>query len=142
MKKKKKYSDDLERAEEFLKIAESLVESSLKTSANRLYFALENAVSAFIKFSQKEVPKNHQKLWEISRELGDDYYNSLRELYDLRMRADYGIASTIVVLNKEKIQHCLKVVRGMIENVRRKLLGDNHKQNKKEAQSNYTKIVL
>jgi len=87
----KKYLSEISLAEEFLKSAKNSLEFSMRTSANRLYFALEKAVVSYILFRGGEIPKNHQKIWEFSSSLLEqEYYTVLRELYDLRMQADYG----------------------------------------------------
>ena len=101
----KKYLSELEVADEFLKVAKNSLSLSLRTSANRLYFSFERAVIAYLMFKGKKVPKNHQKIWELSAEfLGEEFYDHLRHLYDLRMQADYGNISVFVVFNKKVVE--------------------------------------
>lgn len=63
--------------------------------------------------------KNHQKIWELSKSLDTGVFDLLRELYDLRLQADYGKSSEIVVLNEmvvkdflDKIEALLKKLKG------------------------------
>lgn len=116
----KKYSFEIETAKEFLNSAKFNLDCSLRTSANRLYFALEKAVIAYFLFMKMKIPKNHQKLWEISAKfLGEDYYKTLRELYDLRMQADYGLVSIFVNLTKENLINYLPRVEFLIKRIKK-----------------------
>ncbi|MEK6913304.1 MAG: HEPN domain-containing protein [Nanoarchaeota archaeon] len=95
-------------AEEFFDAVRKNINSSGRTSTNRLYFAFEKAVISYIYFKKRDVPKNHQKLWELSSELlGKEYYSLFRVLYDLRMQADYGNISIFADLNIKNIQENL-----------------------------------
>ncbi len=114
----KKYLDNIEAAEEFLKAAESLVATSFKSAANRLYFALEQAIIAYLNKEGIEVPKNHQQSWELSRKLGNEYYDALRELYDLRMQADYGTISTVVPLAAETVKLNVQTTKNLIRTIK------------------------
>lgn len=122
----KNYLNELKIAFEFLDVSKNNLNSSLKTSANRIYFALERAVVSYLYFKKINIPKNHQKLWELSSEfLGDGFYKILRELYDLRMQADYGIVSVFVVLNKDILKKYLIEVEFLINKI--KSLVENEK---------------
>ncbi|MCR4327887.1 MAG: HEPN domain-containing protein, partial [Nanoarchaeota archaeon] len=105
----KKYLDEFKIAREFLEVSKSSFKSSLRTSANRWYFAFEKAVISYFLFLEKKVPKNHQKIWNLcSEHLGENFYDHFRGLYDLRMQADYGNVSKFVSLDEG-------VLRGLIE---------------------------
>ncbi|MBU2104735.1 MAG: HEPN domain-containing protein [Nanoarchaeota archaeon] len=118
----KNYLNEFKIAEEFLEIAKKNLDSSLRTSANRLYFALEKAVIAYFYFKKLKIPKNHQKLWEMSAELlGEEYYSLLRILYDLRMQADYGNISVFVDLNAETIKENIDKVEFLINKLNIKM---------------------
>ena len=111
----KNYLNELKIAEEFLMTAKKNQNSSLRTSANRLYFALEKAVIAYLYFKDVKVSKNHQKLWELSDSLlGKEYYSLLRDLYDLRMQADYGNISVFADLNAKTIKENIDKVESLI----------------------------
>ena len=58
-------------AEEFLKSAKYSLDFSMRTSANRLYFALEKAVVSYILFKGNEVSKNQKIDVNIPRFLDD-----------------------------------------------------------------------
>jgi hypothetical protein len=105
----KKYLDEFKIAREFLEVSKNSLRYSQRTSANRLYFAFEKAVISYLLFLGKKVPKNHQKIWNLCSEfLGESFYDHFRELYDLRMQADYGNISKFVNLNET-------VLKGLIE---------------------------
>ncbi|MBI2106235.1 HEPN domain-containing protein [Candidatus Woesearchaeota archaeon] len=116
----KKYSDEWKRAEEFLDaVKRNLKEGDIKTAANREYFALERAVVCCLMIKFGKDLKNHQKIWELSKSLDTGVFDLLRELYDLRLQADYGKSSEIVVLNEmvvkdflDKIEALLKKLKG------------------------------
>ena len=117
-----KYLNELSRAEEFIRAAKENISFSLRTSANRMYFALERVVVSYLLFKEIEVPLNHQKLWEVAAvNLGEDYYNCLRELYDLRMQADYGFSSNIVKLNKEVVKKYIVKIEFYIHEIKNKI---------------------
>ena len=118
----KNYLNEFKIAEEFLEIAKKNLPASLRTSANRLYFALEKAVIAYFYFKKIKIPRNHQKLWELSAELlGENYYSLLRELYDLRMQADYGNTSIFVELSVRVIIENIEKVKDLIGELKRKI---------------------
>ena len=122
----KNYSDEFKIAEEFLKISKNNLNSSVRTSANRLYFALEKAIIAYFYFKNIKIPKNHQKLWELSAEvLNEKYYSILRELYDLRMQADYGNTSIFIELNIENMKEKIGKTENLIEDLRQKIRREN-----------------
>ncbi len=126
----KKYFTELKIAEEFLESDKINVNHSLRTSANRLYFALEKAVSAFLLFKKRAVPKNHQKIWELTAELlGEKYYQMLRELYDLRMQADYGTMSIILPFNEIIVKEKLIEVESLVFDIKNMIKQDKtHKK--------------
>lgn len=129
LKLEKKYLIDLENAEEFLNVARNVLDSSIKTSANRLYFALEKAVTAYLGFKGKDIPKNHQKLWELANELlGKEYYQALRKLYDLRMQADYGLMSMISPLNNEIMKNTIEKTKHLIDKISKEILQKEEKK--------------
>ena len=118
----KRYLSEISLAEEFLKSAKNSLDFSMRTSANRLYFALEKAVVSYILFKGHEIPKTHQKIWEFSSTmLGEEYYSALRELYDLRMQADYGRISVFLELSLEVLKNKLVKVESLIESIKLKL---------------------
>jgi uncharacterized protein (UPF0332 family) len=118
----KNYLNEFKIAEEFLEMAKKNLNSSLRTSANRLYFALEKAVIAYLYFKNIRVQKNHQKLWELSGKLlGEEYYSLLRELYDLRMQADYGNISVFADLNAKTIKENINKVESLISKLKSKI---------------------
>ncbi len=110
-------------AEEFIEATRINLRSSLRTSANRIYFAFEKAIESYILYMEKKIPKNHQKIWELSSELlGEEYYNHFRILYDLRMQADYGTASIIVLFNESIVKENLHKTETLIKDIKMKLL--------------------
>ncbi len=126
------YSDEFKIAEEFLRISKSNLESSMRTSANRIYFAMEKAVTAYFYFKKIRVPKNHQKLWELSAKTpGEEYYSVLRNLYDLRMQADYGSASVFVGLNIENIKENINKVEDLIYKLKQKAIAHRRRETPK-----------
>ena len=122
LKLEKNYLSELKIAEEFLDASKRNLESSIRTSANRLYFAFEKAVISYLYFKNTKIPKNHQKLWEISAEyLGEEHYSLLRELYDLRMQADYGAVSVFVNLIEKVLKENFIRVEFFIDKIREKI---------------------
>jgi len=131
----KRYLSEISLAEEFLKSAKNSLDFSMRTSANRLYFALEKAVVSYILFKGHEIPKTHQKIWEFSSTmLGEEYYSALRELYDLRMQADYGRISVFLELSLEVLKNKLVKVESLINNIRLRLKDDA--PNEKDGKNN------
>ena len=123
----KNYLNELKIAGEFLEIAKKDLSVSLRTSANRLYFALEKTVIAYFYFRKIKIPKNHQKLWELSSELlGENYYLLLRELYDLRMQADYGNVSIFAELSVKNVKENIDKVENLINELKLKINYKNH----------------
>jgi len=116
-----KYLDEWKRALDFINaVKNNLKVGDFKTAANREYFALESAVVCclIVKFD-KEL-KNHQKIWELSRELDSGVYDLLRELYDLRLQADYGKAFEIVELNEKIVKDYLGKIEGVFEKFKKR----------------------
>jgi len=103
----KTYLDEFKIAEEFLQVSKNSLDLSLRTSANRLYFAFEKAVISYLLFNQKKVPKNH--------------YNHLRNLYDLRMQADYGNVSLFVEFNKKIVEKNIFLSEKLIKKIKERL---------------------
>jgi len=117
----RKYLDEWKRALDFINaVKNNLKVGDFKTAANREYFALESAVVCclIVKFD-KEL-RNHQKIWELARDLDSDAYDLLRELYDLRLQADYGKASEIVELNEKIVKDYLGKIEGVFEKFKKK----------------------
>src|SRR3989339_549145 len=75
LKLEKKYLDEFKIAEEFLQISKNSLDLSLRTSANRLYFAFEKAVISYLLFNKKIVQKNiflsEKLIQEIKERLGN-----------------------------------------------------------------------
>lgn len=118
----KNYLNELKISGEFLVMAKKNLDLSLRTSANRLYFALEKAVIAYLYFKKIGIQKNHQKLWELSDKLlGKEYYSLLRELYDLRMQADYGNISVFADLNIKTIKENIDKTESLINKLKSKI---------------------
>lgn len=116
----KRYLNELKISEEFLKVAKNNLEESLRTSANRLYFSFEKAVVAYLMFKKIKVLKNHQKVWELCAEfLGEEFYNHLRNLYDLRMQADYGNVSQFIKFNKDILKNEIRKTDILIKKVKK-----------------------
>ena len=125
----KRYLDELKISEEFLNVAKRNLELSFRTSANRLYFAFERAVVAYLMFKQVKVSKNHQKIWELCDEfLGENFYSHLRNLYDLRMQADYGNISRFIKLDKKVLKTEISKTETLIKKIKKVI---NEQINKK-----------
>ena len=117
------YLNELSLAEEFFESAKKNLNSSLRTSANRLYFAFEKAVVSYLCFKKVKIPRNHQKLWELADELlGEGYYSLFRTLYDLRMQADYGNISLFVELDIKSIRDNLDKVESFVKKLKMDIL--------------------
>ncbi len=118
MKSDKKSSDDWkkdwERAKNFLTAAENNLKlDDYKTAANRAYFTAESAVVAALKLSSKPTSKIHKNIWTYSKLLGleIDTFSLLRDLYDLRLQADYGNSSEIIELTSETLNDYMAQVK-------------------------------
>ena len=117
------WKEDWQRAKDFLKAAEANLNlGDFKTSANRSYFTAESAVIASLKLSSKPVSKNHKNIWELSNllEVGINTHDLLRELYDLRMQADYGYMSSEKILDKETVSAYLLKVKELLNAIKKK----------------------
>jgi len=115
----KNYLNEMKTAEEFFEIAKKNLRVSPRTSANRLYFAFEKAVVSYFYLKKIPVPKNHQRLWELSAEhLGEKYYYLLRSLYDLRIQADYGLVSVFVNLDEKVLRENFVKVEFLINKIK------------------------
>ena len=122
MKLEKRYLSELKVAEEFLEASEKNLNESLRTSANRLYFAFEKAIISYLYFKNIRIPKNHQKIWELSAEmLGEEYYSLLRELYDLRVQADYGSMSVFADLSVKNVSEKMVKVRSLFNKIKKRI---------------------
>lgn len=119
----KEFINDWKRALEFLKSAETNLKlKDIKTAANRGYFAAETSILACLKKKLKKFPKEHKNIWTYSKllDLDIDSFSLLRELYDLRLQADYGRMSEIVELSEESVKDYLKKVEGLIDIIKKK----------------------
>ncbi|MBU1252592.1 MAG: HEPN domain-containing protein [Nanoarchaeota archaeon] len=106
-------------AEEFMEVAKRNLEVSPRSCANRIYFAFEKAVIGYLLFKEINIPKNHKKIWEISSELlGEEYYSLFRELYDLRLQADYGSASVFVKLDVGVLREKIALVESLTSKIK------------------------
>ena len=138
----KKYLSEMNDAEEFLKVAESNFNTSLKTSANRMYFALERAVAAFLHFKDKKVPKSRQKLWMIASELlGENCYQILRQLYDFRLQADYGSISKIVSLDSVVLKEFLAKTKEVVFYIKKSILTEGNNKDSFEKGEDTKKVL-
>ena len=124
MKSGKKYlyswKEDWNRAKDFFKAAETNFKlDDFKTTANRAYFTAESAIIAALKFNSKPVSKNHKNIWALSNLLGLEIntYDLLRDLYDMRLQADYGYVSDIIVINKDNTNKYLSRVRDLLKEI-------------------------
>lgn len=119
----KKYLSEWKRAKSFLVAAKNNLKlNDIKTVANREYFATERAVVTALILENKKAPKNHKKIWEVSKalELNMDITSFMRKLYDLRLQGDYGKTSEIIKLNKETVVDNLKEIETLIEKIKKK----------------------
>src|SRR3989338_1090892 len=99
----KKYLDKMITAFEFLNVADYMKKKSVKTNANRLYFALETGCIAYLLFLGEKVPKNHSTIFKMIEKRDKNLKYNLEKLYDLRMQADYGNSSKFVELNEDVV---------------------------------------
>ena len=114
-----KYLSEFEMAKEFIEVAKRSIELSPKSCANRIYFAFEKAVIAYLLFKDINIPKNHKKIWDVSSELlGEEYYVLFRELYDLRMQADYGRTSIFVKLDMRVLKKKIILVENLMAKIK------------------------
>lgn len=114
------WKEDWSRAEDFLKAAENNLKlEDYKTAANRAYFAAESVIVAVLKFNSKPVSKNHKNIWTYSKllNLETDTFDLLRNLYDMRLQADYGYVSDIIKLDKENLDKYLAKVKGLFQSI-------------------------
>jgi uncharacterized protein (UPF0332 family) len=115
----KKYLDEWKRALEFLEaVKNNLKVNDFKTAANRGYFAMERAVVCCLIIEFNKSLKHHQKIWELSKDLDFDVYDLLRELYDLRLQADYGKISDIVELNERVVRDYLNRIETLLNKIK------------------------
>lgn len=108
------------RAKDFLAAAEANLKlDDVNTAANREYFAAERAIVALLHAKTGQKFKEHRKIWDASRvlSLSSDTYKLLRELYDLRLQADYGKAFSIVPLTKENVKAYLQRIRALLKEI-------------------------
>ena len=124
MKSGKKYSlsweEDWKIAKDFLKAAENNFNlDDYKTAANRAYFTAESAIIAALKFNSQPVSKNHKNIWTYSKllSLEIDTFSLLRELYDMRLQADYSNISYIIELSKDNLNIQLSKVRDLLKEI-------------------------
>ena len=53
--------------------------------------------------------------------MGENYYNHLRNLYDLRMQADYGNVSLFVEFNKKIVEKNIFLSEKLIKKIKERL---------------------
>jgi len=124
----KKYLVEFKVASEFLGVSKKNLKNSLRTSANRLYFSFEKAIISYLLFKEIRVPKNHQKIWILcSENLGEEFYDHFRKLYDLRMQADYGNISKFVKFNIKSLRKMIIKSEKLIKDIGLKIRGKNGK---------------
>lgn len=128
-----KSTDELARAKEFLDITQQTLEKSLKTTANRLYFAAERAIVAYLLAMEIKVSKRHGIIWNAAKTVDTKWYVLLQSLYDLRLQADYGAKSTIRPLTKEVISQYIPEVSSLLADIENKIA-----QKEKEKKTNTT----
>ena len=97
-----------------------MLEKSLKTTADRLYFAAERAVVAYLLVMEEKVSKQHGEIWNAARTVDTEWHALLQSLYDLRLQADYGAKSTIKILTKEVILHYIPKVSSLLADIEKK----------------------
>lgn len=101
-------------------VKNNLKVDDFRTAANREYFALERAAVCCLIIDFNKVLKNHQKIWEMSKDLDLDIYELLRELYDLRLQADYGKSFELVEFNEDIVKEYLNKIENVFEKIRRR----------------------
>ncbi len=117
------WNEDWNRSKDFLKAAENNLKlNDYKTAANRAYFTAESAVIAALKFNSHPTPKEHKNIWTYSKllKLEIDTFILLRDLYDMRLQADYGHVSDIVELNKDTLNEYLSKVKNLLASIQSK----------------------
>jgi len=95
----------------------------VETSANRLYLSAERAAVAWLKKNKFSVPPDHQQIWLLSKKIAvsTNSHALLKELYDLRLQADYGKRFEITVLNEETVKNGLNKTRKLLEELEKSL---------------------
>ncbi len=118
-KSEKDYLSEFEKSVEFLKAAENNLKlNDIKTAANREYFSAERAVVALLNAKFGLTFKDHKKIWDSSKLVDVKMYHLLRELYDLRLQADYSAASKVTELTHENVKLYLEKVRELISTIK------------------------
>lgn len=118
------WQDDWQKAKRFFNSSlRNLNLGDVETAANRLYFSGERAAVAWLKKNKVSVPPDHQQIWFLSKKIAIPTNSNalLRELYDLRLQADYGKRFEIAVLNKETVKNYLSKTRKLLEEIEKSL---------------------
>ncbi len=118
------WQDDWQKAKRFFNSSlHNLTRGDIETSVNRLYFSAERASAAWLKKNKISVPPDHQQIWFLSQRIAISINSHalLRELYDLRLQADYGKRFEIAVLNKETVKNYLSKTRRLLEEIEKSL---------------------
>lgn len=124
MKNLSEWQEDWQKAKRFFNSSlRNLNLGDVETSANRLYFSAERASVAWLKKNRVAVPPDHQQIWFLSKKIviPTDSNALLKELYDLRLQADYGKRFEIAVLNKETVKNYLSKTRRLLEEIEKSL---------------------
>lgn len=119
------WQEDWQKAKRFFNSSlRNLKLGDIETSANRMYFSAERASAAWLKKNNVPVPPDHQQIWFLSKKIAipTNSHTLLRELYDLRLQADYGKRFEIAVLNKETIKSYLNKTRKLLEEIEKSLM--------------------
>ena len=119
----KKHLNEWERAKGFLLASKNNLKiGDIKTAANREYFSVERAIVCTLILEKKKVPKNHKNIWEMSKflDLDINIYKLMRELYDLRLQADYGKISDLVELTNETVLNYIEKIDLLIKKIKEK----------------------
>ena len=124
MKNLSEWQEEWQKAKRFFNSSlRNLKLGDIETAANRLYFSGERAAVAWLKKNKVSVPPDHQQIWFLSKKINipSNSYSLLKELYDLRMQADYGKRFEIAVLNAETIKNGIAKTRKLLEEIEKSL---------------------
>ena len=124
MKNLSEWQEEWQKAKRFFNSSlRNLKLGDIETSANRLYFSAERAAVAWLKKNKVSVPPDHQQIWFLSKKITIplNSYSLLKELYDLRLQADYGKRFEIAVLNAETIKNGIAKTRKLLEEIEKSL---------------------
>ena len=114
----------IEEIKKFIKIAEEMLErGETDTCMNRLYISCENAAEILLRKYSAEMPKRHDKIANAlenlfkTGKLEKDFSFTLRRLYDLHMRSDYG-KEIGEETSKEEIVRLLEEAKSLLQAAR------------------------